>query len=142
MTRVGGNKPADRGMAEGRLRKARAYHEAARVLLDALDHLPDADPVISCATLAAIAYTDAVTAAVAGRINQGDHGGAVKLLREALGNELPTVQRGRLERVLGRKDEVQYGARPGRTAEARLAVENLDGFAAWTVEVLRKRGLG
>lgn len=142
MTRVGIAKPADRGAAEGRFRKARAYHDAVRILVEGMPRLPDTDPIISCATLAAIAYADAVTAAVAGRMNQGDHAGVVRLLRDALGNELPSAQRTRVERILGRKDEVQYGARTGRGTEALAVVEALDAFGMWAATLLRARGIG
>ena len=88
------------------------------------------DPVSSNAILAAIAYTDALTAAYQGRVNQRDHTAAVKLLRDALGKALPDAQERRLARLLGRKDEVHYGSRQGRGGDAEQILAALDEFAA------------
>ena len=76
MTRGGKNarRGVDRLEAAGRLRKARAFHRVAQdafALLEreALDHAP----VLSNASLAAIAYTDAVTISADGSVNRKDH---------------------------------------------------------------------
>ncbi len=93
VTRTGNARPADIGQALGRLRKAAAFHEVARIAFDHIDRVPDPDAVSSNAALAAIAYADAVTAVYGGRINQRDHAGAVSLLRDVLGHALPRRRR-------------------------------------------------
>ena len=70
-------------------------------------------------------------------INQQDHAAATRLLREVLGNRLTDAQERRLRRLLGRKDEVQYGARTVTLDEARHMLEELDMFAPWAEDLLR-----
>ncbi|MFL5008666.1 hypothetical protein [Rhizobium sp.] len=90
--------------------------------------------MINCA----IAYADAVTAKFKGEINQGDHQAVVKLLRGALGNELPNRQEANLKTLLEQKDEVQYGSRATTRDDALRALERLEEFAAWAEVVLSK----
>jgi hypothetical protein len=107
LTRTGTSRQVNVDYGFGRLRKALAFHEVARLALEHMDRVGDSDAVSSNAVLAAIAYTDALTAAYHGRVNQKDHAAAVKLLRDALGKALPDTQERRRARLLGRKDEVQ-----------------------------------
>ena len=93
------------------------------------------------AILAAIAYADAITAAYGGMVNQTDHRAATKLLRDTLGKTLPDAQERRFARLLGRKDEVSYGARPGRDDDASQTVEQLGEFATWARATLAARGV-
>lgn len=140
MTRTGAAKSVEASIAPGRLAKARAYHAVASmaaVLLEGRDR----DPVVGNAILAAIAYCDAITAAKVQRVSQQDHAAAVKLLRDALGNELPKSQETNLATLLGRKNEVQYGARPLASEAAEQALRRLDEFGAWAVETLRMMGV-
>jgi hypothetical protein len=141
MTRKGPSRPVDATFAFGRLRKALAYHEVARLAFAYLDRVRDADAVASNAVLAAIAYTDAITAACGGRVNQKDHIASVSLLRDTLGKALPEAQERRLIRLLGRKDEIQYGARTGRMEDASQVITNLDEFSEWAKTVLLSRGV-
>jgi hypothetical protein len=136
MTRTGASKAVDPTHASGRLRKAEAFHEASRVISDNIASVRDGDVVTANVVLAAIAYTDALTAAYGGRVNQKDHAAAVKLLRDVLGKALPDAQERRLARLLGRKDETAYGASIGRTDEALQTVENLDQFGSWAKSML------
>ena len=80
---------------------------------------------------AAIAYADAVTAKTKGVVNKQDHATAPRLLREALGNKLPDRQEKFFRRLLGRKDEVNYGARSTTLEEAQRLLAELDEFAEW-----------
>jgi hypothetical protein len=80
---------------------------------------------------AAIGYADALTAKYGGFIDQKDHAGIIRLLRDALGNRLPLKQARRLEAILGIKDEVRYDLRSGRHSEATRLVSELKEFAAW-----------
>jgi hypothetical protein len=96
------------------------------------------NPVMSQVVNAAIAYTDALTARYAGRANQRDHIAAVQALRDALGRRLPTAQETQLRRILGEKDEVQYGAKLKTEDEARRLLSLLDAFAAWAEAELRR----
>jgi hypothetical protein len=63
-------------------------------------------------------------------VNREDHIAAVKLLRYSLGKALPDGQERRLARLLGRKDEVTYGSRPGRADDAEQMIVQLDEYAA------------
>ena len=80
---------------------------------------------------AAIAYGDAITARAKAVVNKQDHLGAPRLLREALGNRLPEKQEKFFRKLLGRKDEVNYGARSTTLDEAQRLLDELDQFAAW-----------
>ncbi len=131
MTRTGNSKRVETGHALGRLQKAVTFHEVAHIALENMSRVRDPDVVASNAILAAIAYTDALTAAYGERVSQKDHGAAVKLLRDTLGNALPDAQEGRLARLLGRKDEMHHGARIGRHDDATRMVNQLDEFANW-----------
>jgi len=79
----------------------------------------------------AIAYADAITAKRKGVINKQDHAAAPRWLREALGNALPERQEKFYRRLLGRKDEVNYGARSTSLDEAQRLLLELDAFAEW-----------
>jgi hypothetical protein len=85
---------------------------------------------------AAIGYADAITAKRKGVVNKQDHQTASRLLREALGNALPDQHEKFFRRLLGRKDEVNYGARSTSLAEAERLLAELDDFAGWTEGVL------
>jgi hypothetical protein len=141
MTRTGNAKRVDGAYAFGRLRKAMAFHEVARLALENMSRVGDPDAVTSNVILAAIAYTDAITAAYGGMVNQTDHRAATKLLRDTLGKALPDAQERRFARLLGRKDEVSYGARPGRDDDASQTVEQLGEFATWARATLAARGV-
>jgi hypothetical protein len=131
MTRKGASKSVDSAFAHGRLENARAYLAAAADLLELTDPGSNTNPILSHVVTAAIGYADALTAKYGGSINQKDHAGIVRLLRDALGNRLPLKQARRLEAILGIKDEVQYGVRSGRHSEATRLVSELKEFAAW-----------
>jgi hypothetical protein len=138
MTRKGRTKSVDPSFAAGRLRLARAYLKAARTEAAMADPVDIGNPAMSQIVNAAIAFTDAVTAKYAGHANQQDHAAAVKALRDALGNRLPAAQETRLRRILGGKDEVQYGTRAKTTADAERLLAQLEEFAAWAEEELRR----
>jgi hypothetical protein len=138
VTRTGSGKPADKGFGKGRLQLARAYLKAAQDETDLADERSLGNPIISQVVHAAIAYTDALTAKFAGRVNQQDHSGAVKMLRDALGNRLPRAQESRLRRILGEKDAAQYGARLKTLTDARRLLVQLAEFAAWAEDELSR----
>lgn len=48
-----------------------------------------------------------------------------------LGNRLPDRQEKFFRKLLGRKDEVNYGARSTTLEEAQRLLAELDEFAAW-----------
>jgi len=96
------------------------------------------NPVMSQIVNAAIAFTDALTAKYIGRVNQRDHAAAVKALRDALGNRLPAAQETRLRRILGEKDEVQYGTRLKTSVEAERLLTQLEEFADWVEKELAR----
>lgn len=114
----------------GRLVQAREFHESARSLVTLAENR-SYNGAITLMVSAAIAYTDAITAKRRGVVNQQDHQTAPRLLREALGSALSDKREKFLRRLLGRKDEVNYGARSTSHDEAARLLAELDEFAAW-----------
>jgi hypothetical protein len=130
MTGQGPRKPVGDAHASGRLRQAREFRESARSLVT-LESSQSYNPAISLMVACAIAYADALTAKRRGVVNSQDHAAAPRLLREALGNTLPERQEKFYRRLLGRKDEVNYGARSTSLDEARRLMSDLELFAEW-----------
>jgi hypothetical protein len=122
----------------GRLAVARGYLKEARNSNAWADPGDIGNPSISSIINCAIAYADAMTAKYRGEINQGDHGAVVKLLRAALGKELPNRQEANLKALLEQKDEVQYGSRSKTRDDAERALERLEEFVAWAETRLLK----
>ena len=118
------------------MRQAQAYQAAARAALTLAEPGQNCSPLISQVVLAAIAYGDALTARRAQVVNQQDHAAAPRLLRDVLRDSLPVAQERRYRRLLGPKDEAQYGIRSAPFEEARRLVEELDQFAAWVEGML------
>lgn len=131
MTRIGPTKQAGGSDADGRLRQARDYKQAANDLLALAAEDANANPIISQIVLSAIAYADALTARLTGRINKKDHAALPALLREAAGRRLSDSQVTRLKRILAEKDTVQYGVRLKRKREAEVLCADLEKFAGW-----------
>ncbi|MBC9176180.1 hypothetical protein [Pseudoroseomonas ludipueritiae] len=131
MTRKGAAKSVDATFGTERLKIARAYLKAARNEVLLAEDGDIGNPAMSQIVNAVIAFTDALTARYAGRANQQDHAAAVKALRDALGNRLPTAQETNLRRILGEKDEVQYGTRARSKADAEALLSRLEEFAFW-----------
>jgi hypothetical protein len=140
MARVGAAKAANKDFALGRLRKALAFKAALETIAAFADDVGDADVLHSVAILSAIAFTDAMTAAIDGKKNQQDHEAAPQLLRAALGSALPDAQYRRLIRLFGQKDQVQYGAGIGRGNPIEI-VDNLGQFAEFAIEILTRYGI-
>ena len=130
MTGQGPRKAVDGGHSPARLLQAREFHESARSLVT-LGRSKSYNGAVTLMVTAAIAYGDAITAKAKGVVNQQDHRNAPRLLREALGNRLPDKQEKFFRRLLGRKDEVNYGARSTTLDEAQRLLVELDDFAAW-----------
>jgi hypothetical protein len=131
VTRTGSAKKVDGAYARGRLANARSYLQAARDGFAFAYDGANLNPVMSLVISAAIAYTDALTASRKSVVNQQDHSAAVKLLRDALGRDLPAAHERQLRRILADKDAVQYGASIGRYSEAEKMLADLEEFAAW-----------
>jgi hypothetical protein len=136
MTRQGPRKRVEADYWRGRLKAARDYLEAARNELQLADLGQDSKPIVSHIVLAAIAYTDAVTANRSRIVNQQDHGGAPRLLREVLGNLLPVAQERALGKILSWKDDAQYGVRPIALTQAEALFAVLESFAHWAEDQL------
>jgi hypothetical protein len=115
---------------QGRLNQAREFRESARSLVT-LEASRTYNPAITLMVACAIAYADAITAKRKSVINKQDHACAPRLLREVLGNTLPERQEKFYRRLLGRKDEVNYGARSTSLDEAQRLLSELDEFAEW-----------
>jgi microcystin degradation protein MlrC len=128
MTNQGPRRAATDGEWSGRLTQAREFHESARSLVT-LAQGKSYNGAITLMVTATIAYADAITAKRKGVVNKQDHQTAARLLREALGNSLPDKQEKFFRRLLGRKDEVNYGARSTTHDEAERLLSELDDFA-------------
>ena len=136
MTRLGPRKRVSADFWQGRLTAGRDYLEAARNELTLATIGKDAKPIVSLIVLAAIAYADAVTAHRARVVNQQDHAGAPRLLRDVLGNLLPDTHERAFRSILGLKDEAQYGARRIALQKAQALFETLEPFAQWAEDRL------
>jgi hypothetical protein len=130
VTGKGPREAVDGGHAPARLLQAREFHESARSLVT-LAPSKSYNGAVTLMVTAAIAYGDAITAKARGVVNQQDHQSAPRLLREVLGNRLPDKQDKFFRKLLGRKDEVNYGARSTTFEEAQRLLAELDEFAAW-----------
>ena len=131
MARISTRKSVDVDYWRGRLEAARAFHKAAEDAITLAEPGSNANPAISQMVLAAIAYGDCLTAKRANVINQQSHAAAPKLLRDVLGATLPTAQENRYRRILGHKDESQYGARSASLIHAQRLLDELQEFAFW-----------
>jgi hypothetical protein len=136
MSRTGPYKKVQADFWQGRVRNARDFHSAAQTLFELHESGQNTNPIMVQVVEATIAYADAVTARRDSRINQQDHQALGALLRAILGNRLPNQQLANLNAILGEKDAVSYGARPGSAVQARRMLERLDAFAAWVEEEL------
>jgi uncharacterized membrane protein len=130
MTNQGPRKAVDGAHSAARLHQAREFHESARTLVT-LAQNKSYNGAITLMVTAAIAYADALTSEMKGVVNKQDHQNAPKLLREALGNRLPDKQEKFYRKLLGRKDEINYGARSTTLEEAERLLAELDEFAVW-----------
>lgn len=135
MTKQGPRRAASDGEWEGRRTQAREFHESARSLVT-LANSTSYNSAFTLMVTAAIAYADAITAKQKGVVNKQDHQSASRLLREVLGNAFPDKQERFFRRLLGRKDEVNYGARSTTREEAERMMTELDEFAAWAEGVI------
>jgi len=86
---------------------------------------------------AAIAFGDALTVAKLGVTNKQDHNRLPKLVAEAAGKSADDAQIARLRRILSRKDQADYGARPWRRDEAEKLTTDVERFATWIRTLLR-----
>jgi hypothetical protein len=130
MTNQGPRKAVDAAHSSARRLQAREFHESARSLVT-LGQNKSYNGAVTLMVTAAIAYADAVIARAKGFVNKQDHQNAPKRLREVLGNRLPDKHEKCFRRLLGRKDEVNYGARSTMLEEAERLLAELDEFAAW-----------
>lgn len=136
MTRKSPRKSVDALYWRGRLRPARAFREAAEQAMRQTVPQQNYGPAVSQLVLAAIAYGDALTAWRAQVVNQQDHAAAPRLLRDVLRDTLPDAQEKRYRRILGVKDEVQYGTRSTPLDEATRLLDDLLAFAQWAEDLL------
>ena len=135
MTKQGPRRMAADCEWTGRLTQAREFHESARSLVT-LAQSRSYNGAITLMVSASIGYADAISAKRKGVVNQQDHQAAPRLLREVLGNALPDSHEKFFRRLLGRKDEVNYGARSTSLDEAARLLAELDDFGAWAEGVL------
>ena len=135
MTNQGPRRIAADGVWTGRRTQAREFHESARSLVT-LAQSRSYNGAITLMVSASIGYADAITAMRKGVVNQQDHQAAPRLLREVPGNALPDSHDKFFRRLLGRKDEVNYGARSTSLDEAARLLAELDDYAAWAEGVL------
>jgi hypothetical protein len=140
VARTGATKAANGDLAVGRLRKAIAFQAAVDCISAYREEVNDVDVLTTLAILSAIAFTDAMTVVILGKINQQDHQSAPQLLRAALGKALPDAQHRRLVKLIGQKDQAAYGAGIGRGSPDEI-VEILSRFAEFAIETLARYGV-
>jgi hypothetical protein len=121
---------------QGRLRQARVFREAAEQAMRQATPKQNCAPAVSQMVISAIAYGDSLTARRAQVVNQQDHAAAPRLLRDVLRESLPAAQEKRYRRILGMKDEVQYGTRSTPPDDARRLLEDLQALAQWAEDLL------
>lgn len=121
---------------QARRRQARAFLQAAQQAVLLAERGQSCNPAISQMVFAAIAYGDCLTARRAQVVNQQDHAAAPRLLRDVLRDSLPDAQERRYRRILGYKDEVQYGVRAATLNEAKRLLSELEAFCQWAEEQL------
>jgi hypothetical protein len=136
VTKKGPPKAVDALFRQGRLREARAFREAAELAMQQAAPEQNCRPAASQMVFAAIAYDDCLTAWRAQVVNQQDHAAAPRLLRDVLRDALPAAQEKRYRRILGVKDEVQYGTRSTPPEEAPRLLADLLAFARWVEDLL------
>ncbi len=136
MTGKSPRKAVDALCWQGRLGAAKAFLLAAQQGMALAEPGQNANPIISQMVLAAIAYGDSLTAKRAQVINQQDHAAAPHLLRDVLRNTLPEAEERRYRRILGVKDEAQYGPRRASPEEAQRLLTELETFARWAEDLL------
>ena len=139
MVRTGSSRAADSAYAASRLAVARSFLRAAEAAFAVADAGEPMNPVGSNIALAAIAYCDSLTAKYAGKVNQRDHSAVVALVRAALGNRFPKTHEAALRRMLGDKDEFQYGVRPVARDEAQRTLLQLRAFASWVEDEMSRQ---
>ncbi|CAN7218557.1 hypothetical protein LJR245_000742 [Rhizobium leguminosarum] len=139
MTRSGPSKPSDARHGANRLIIARGFLESAELQIGSAQAGTLGNPIAATVVNAAIAYTDALTATFANKINQNDHAAVIKTLRDALGNRLPKSQETRLTRILGNKDLAQYGGRFMLLPDAESLFEQLKEYAEWVENEMTRR---
>lgn len=93
MTSRGPRKPVDAAHARGRLLQAREFHESGRSLVT-LAQGGSCNGAVALMVMATIAYADAITARTSGIVNQQDHQGAPRRLREVLAADCRTSRGG------------------------------------------------
>ena len=138
MTRKGPARTVDAAFGASRLSIARAYLKAARNELLMADPNDIGNPAMSQIVNAAIAFSDALTATYAGRVNQKNHAATVETLRDALGKRLPDAQVTNLRRILDEKDAVQYGIVARRRSDAEALLARLEAFASWAEAEMKR----
>lgn len=119
------------------LARADEFLESAQEMLATSDGDSRAKVVASNAMHAAIAFGDALTVAKLGVTNRQDHNRLPKLVAEAAGKSADDAQIARLGRILSRKDQADYGARPWRRDDAEKLTTDVERFAAWIRTLLR-----
>lgn len=138
MVRTGPTKTVSSLHVLGRLRKARKFMDIARNEMEFADKGDETGPIISNMILGAIAYADSLTAATIGEINQGDHGGVIKVIRKALGDAFPKAQEGHLKALLQRKDQAQYGSAFDTYQTAESLLKHAEEFSKWAERELKR----
>jgi|SRR5665213_1435235 len=119
------------------LARADEFLESAHEMLAMSDGDVRAKVVAASAIHAAIAFGDALTVAKLGVTNKQNHNRLPQLVAEAAGKSADDAQIARLERILSRKDQADYGARPWRRDDAEKLTTDVERFAAWIRTLLR-----
>lgn len=138
MARLGPAKPAEQGDWEGRLRNARDFKRDAADLLAVRGDDENANGTLTLIVNAASAYADALTGKFGGFFNQQDHRNAGAAVARALANRADQAQLKRLAAIIAYKDAASYGPRRTHRQKAHDLLEQLERFAAWVEDEMRR----
>lgn len=119
------------------LARADEFLESAHEMLAMSDGDGRAKVVAASAIHAAIAFGDALTVAKLGVTNKQNHNRLPQLVAEAAGKSIDEAQIARLSRILSRKDQADYGARPWLRDDAEKLTRDVERFATWIRTLLR-----
>lgn len=135
--RKGPTRAVSRDDSKRYLSNAEEHLAAAQEMLDISSDDSRAKAAAMQAVHAAIAFGDALTAARLGLVNTENHQQLPALVRTAAGKSAINDQISRLQRIMSRKDQADYGPARWHREDAHDLVVQVERFAAWIRDLLR-----
>lgn len=118
------------------LANADGYLDSARDLLVLDKGGNRAKAAASAAVHAAIAFGDALTVARLNQTNTNDHAQLPALVKRAAGSSTDESQITRLRRIVGKKNEADYGPRQWRREDVEELIQNVERFGNWIRSII------